>query len=68
VFVAFLDAYVVVALVDVEFGEYNSSAEVVNEVSDEWEGVLVTNRPFIDFPIVLYWSQFSILLFDEEEG
>jgi hypothetical protein len=56
VFVPFLDAYVVVSLVYVELGEYNSSAKVMNEISDEWEGVLVTNRPGIDFSIVLYWS------------
>jgi hypothetical protein len=45
VFVSCSDAYVVVSLADVELGEYDGSAEVANEIADEWEGVLITNRP-----------------------
>jgi hypothetical protein len=56
VLVPLFDAYVVVTLTDVELGKYDSSTEIVNEVSNEWEGVLITNRPGIDFPVVLYWS------------
>jgi hypothetical protein len=68
VFVPFFYVYVIIPLADVKFGEYDSSAEVANEVSNEWKGVLVMNRPGIDFPVVLYWSQFAVFLFDEEEG
>ena len=28
---------------------------------------MVSSGPFIDGSIVLYWSEFSVLLFDEEE-
>jgi hypothetical protein len=68
VFVPFLYAYIVISLADVEFGEYDSSTEVTNEVPDEQERILVTNRPGIDLPVILYWSQLAVLLFNEEEG
>jgi hypothetical protein len=68
VFVSFLYAYIVVSLADVEFGEYDSSTEVTNEVPDERERVLVTNRPGINLPVILYWSQLTVFLLDEEEG
>jgi hypothetical protein len=35
-FVPFFDAYVVVSLPDVELGEYDGSAEISNEVSNQW--------------------------------
>jgi hypothetical protein len=53
---------------DVKFGEYDSSTEVANEVSNEQERVLVTNRPGINLPVILYWSQLTVFLLDEEEG
>jgi hypothetical protein len=65
-FVSLFDTYVVVSLTDVEFGEYDGSAKIMNEISNEWEGVLVTNRPSVDLSVVLYWSQLPVLLFDEE--
>jgi hypothetical protein len=68
VFVSFSDAYVVVSLADIELGEYDGSAKVANEISDEWEGVLITNRPTIDLAVVLYWSQLPVLFLNEEEG
>jgi hypothetical protein len=65
-FISLFDTYVVVSLMDVEFGEYDGSAEITNEISNEWEGVLVTNCPSVDLSVVLYWSQLPVLLFDEE--
>jgi hypothetical protein len=56
VFVSFSDVYVVISLADIELGEYDGSAEVTNEISDEWEGVLITNRPGVDSSVVLYGS------------
>jgi hypothetical protein len=68
VLVSFLYAYVIVSLADIELCEYDGSAEVADEVSDEWERVLITNRPSVDFPVVLYWSQFAVLFLNKEEG
>jgi hypothetical protein len=67
-FVPFFDTYVVVPLAYVKFGEYDSSAKVANEIADEWEGVLIMNRPTIDLSVVLYWSQLPVLFLNEEEG
>jgi hypothetical protein len=56
VLVALLNTYVVVSLANVELGEYNGSSEVADEITNEREGVLITNRPGVDFPVILYWS------------
>jgi hypothetical protein len=56
VLIPFFDAYVVVTLADVELGKYDGSAKIMNEVSNEREGILITNRPGVNFPVVLYWS------------
>jgi hypothetical protein len=45
VFIPFLNMYVIVPLTDVKLGKFDSSAKVVNEIADEWKGVLITNRP-----------------------
>jgi hypothetical protein len=34
-FVSLFDTYVVVSLTDVEFGKYDGSTEIANEISDE---------------------------------
>jgi hypothetical protein len=68
VLVSFLYADIVVSLAYVKLGEYDGPSEVTNEVSYEWERVLVMNCPGIDLPVILYWSQLSVFLLDEEEG
>jgi hypothetical protein len=68
VFIASFDTYVVVSLTDVELGKYGCAAEIADEVSNKREGVLISDRPRIDLPVVLYQSQFPIFLFDEEKG
>ncbi len=37
------------------------------EVADEREGVAIWYGPFVQIPVVLYWSELSILFTDEEE-
>ena len=66
--VSILDPDVVVAPADVKFGKKRASAQVVDELGNEWEGVVVANGPFVDGSVVLYGSKFPVLLLDEEEG
>jgi len=66
-FVAFLDPDVIVSPSYVKFGEEGSSLELLQDCFDQREGVVVANCLLVQFPIVLDGSEFSILLFDEEE-
>ena len=43
-------------------------AEVVDEIGDQRQGVCVLYCMFVEIVVVLDWSKFSVLLFDEEEG
>jgi hypothetical protein len=59
--------YVVVSPADVELGEQAGSSDSCNEFRDEWEWCGVSTGPFVEFSVVLYWSELSVFLFDEEE-
>jgi hypothetical protein len=39
----------------------------VDEVGDEWEGVLVGDHPLVEVPVVLDWPVLAILFLDQEE-
>jgi hypothetical protein len=59
--------YVVISPADVELGEQTGSSDSCNELGDEWEWCGVSAGPFVELSVVLYWSEFPVLLFDEEE-
>ena len=65
--VAFADANVVVAPADVELREVFRAFETMDEVVDEGEGVAVLSRDEVERAIVLYESQLTVLIFDEED-
>ena len=67
-FVAFADTYIIVSPLYVQFSVYVCIAQIAYEVQDEGEWILVTHSEGIDFSVVLYQSQFAILLLYEEEG
>jgi len=40
----------------------------MDEFGDEWQGVSVWYSPLVQLSVVLHWSEFAILLLDEEES
>jgi hypothetical protein len=40
---------------------------LVDEFGFEGKGVCISYGPLVDWSIILYWSKFSVFLFDEEE-
>jgi len=66
-FVSFFNSDVVVSPVYVEFGEEGSSLKLFQDRLDQGERVVVADCLFVQFPVVLDGSEFSVLLFDEEE-
>ena len=65
--VGLFDANVIITLANVEFGVESRSAQFVDEIANEWQRVLVTDRIAVDGAIVLHRSELAIFLFDEEE-
>ena len=65
--VAFANVNIVVAPADVELREVFCAFETMDEVVDKRKGVTVLSRDEIERVIVLYESQLTILLFDEED-
>ncbi len=67
VFVSFADAYVIVPPAHIELCIDVRVAEVADEISNEGKRVLISDRDGVDFSVVLYRSQFTVLFLDEEE-
>jgi hypothetical protein len=65
--VSFLDSNIVVSLSNIQFGEYVCTTQVGNELCNEWKWILVLHHMAVKPPVVLYWSQFAILLLYKEE-
>ena len=65
--VGLLDPDIVVSLPYIELGVESCTTQIPDEITDERQGVLITNRVAVDGAIVLHWSEFSIFLFDEEK-
>ncbi|KAG6863343.1 hypothetical protein C0993_011909 [Termitomyces sp. T159_Od127] len=65
--VSFLNVHIVVALLDVQFGEVPHPLEVIDELGDEGERVAILHHHGIKDPVVLDWPEQAILLFDEED-
>ena len=66
-FIPFLDLDVVVPPVDVYDCELGASTEAVNDLGNERGYVSILLCPFVYGSVVLYWSEFSVLLLYEEE-
>ena len=66
-FILFLDSDVVVPPVDVYSCKLGAPAEVVDDLGNERGYVSILLCPFVYGLIVLYWSEFSILLLHKEE-
>ena len=66
--VTIFDADVVIPPSNVELGEVASVFQLVYEVGDEGKGVGVTGSVFIEVPVILARTKFSVLLLDKEEG
>ncbi len=66
-FISFANAYIVIPPLDVELCVYVCVAEIVDEIRDEREGVLISNRECIDLLVILHGSQFAVLFLDEEK-
>jgi len=66
-FVSFLYPDVVEAPLDVQFCEVLGSAELRNQFRNQWERVLVFHSHGIQRAVVLYQTEFSVLLFNKED-
>ncbi len=62
------DEHLVVPPLDINAGEFRAIVQSVDQGGYEGEGVAALDRPGVYWSIVLDGSEFSILLFDEEEG
>jgi len=68
VFIAFLDADVVISPANVELREKAFLCQVVDKFRNKWQWIFVRNCPFVQVPIVLYWMEFAIFLSNQEEA
>lgn len=66
--ISFLDADVVVSPAEVNFGENTGPFELVDEFGNEGKGILVLDSAFVEFTVVLYRAQSTVLLLDKEKG
>jgi hypothetical protein len=66
-FIAIFNAYIIVPPSDIKLSEQSASTEPINGLRNERGDVLILLSPLIDWSIVLYRSQLSVFLFDEEE-
>ena len=65
--IGLFDADVVVSLSYVELGVQPRASQVANEITNEWEGVLVTDCVFVNGSVVLHGAQLPVFLFDKEK-
>ena len=64
-FIPFFDAHIVVPPSDVKLGEYRAWQS--QWITSERQWIAVLDCDGIQLPVVLYWSQAAVFLFDEEE-
>ena len=57
-----------VAIVNVELGEQITASKSIDQLLYEGKWVVVFDSPLIELPVIVYWSEFSAFLLDEEEG
>ncbi len=62
------DEHFIVPPLDVDTGELCAVAQSVDQGGYKGKGVAVFNRPGVYWSVVLDRSEFSVFLFDEEEG
>ena len=65
--VAVFDTDIIVSPMNVELSEVASVLQLVHKVGDERKGVGVASSMFIEIPVILARTEFSIFLLDEEE-
>ena len=66
--VTIFDVDVVVSPTNIELSEVASVFQLVHEVRDERKGVGIVGGVFVEVSVILAGTEFSIFLFDEEEG
>jgi hypothetical protein len=66
-FISFLDSYIVVSPSDVHLCKILHLLEFIEKVWNPGEGVSVSDRPFVEFAIVLTRAKGSIFLCNKEE-
>ncbi len=66
--ISFLNADIVVPPPHIKFHIDMCVAQVMNEIQDEREWILITHGESIDPSVILYQSQFSILLLMKKKG
>jgi hypothetical protein len=62
--ILWLDLDIIIAPANIQSSKERLALELFKDMGDLWYGVNILYRPFIDFAIVLHWSQQPILLFD----
>ena len=68
VLVTFLDADIVVSPSDVKFSEELGAFQTVHEFGDQRKWIAILDRDLVELTVILHWTKFAVLLFDEEEG
>jgi len=68
IFVAFLDVDVVVSPANVKLRKEAFLCQVIDKLRNEWQWIFVRDRPFVQIPIVLDWTEFAIFLSNQEEA
>ena len=66
--ISVFDAYIVVAPLDVQFGEILGSFQLVDEFRDEGEKIAVLDGSFIEFSVILTGHSFPSFLSTKKNG
>src|SRR6266404_8738840 len=67
-FVPCFDPDVIVTPSHVKLGEDICILYLTDKVLDEWKGVSVPDRVFVQLPVILYQLEFTVFLLYKEEG
>ncbi len=62
-----LDSHIVVSPPHIQLCKVPGSLQSLHKIIYQWKWVLVLYHDGVQVPIILYWTERSILLFDEEE-
>ena len=67
-FVAASNGYLVIAAVEVEFGEVTGSGEAIVKVVDSWNGEVVFDCDVVECAVVDTHAHAAVFFLDEEDG
>src|SRR6266404_571506 len=59
---------VIVSPMDIKFCEDVGILDLAYEIWYKWQWIAIADGVFIQLAIILYWVQFTVFLFDKEEG